>query len=77
MQGAELAKAAADLGFDGVDITVRKGGHILPERVKQTLPELVRSYLMRRLLPAELDREAFVRLGEELIDTVERDLAGV
>jgi exonuclease SbcD len=44
---------------------------------RQTLPELVRSYLMRRLLPAELDREAFVRLGEELVDTVERDLAGV
>jgi DNA repair exonuclease SbcCD nuclease subunit len=44
---------------------------------RQTLPELVRSYLMRRLIPAELDRDAFVRLGEELIDAVERDLAGV
>ena len=37
VQGAELAKAAADLGFDGVDITVRKGGHIEPQRVKQEL----------------------------------------
>lgn len=44
---------------------------------RQTLPELVRSYLMRRLIPAELDRDTFVRLGEELIDAVERDLAGV
>jgi exonuclease SbcD len=44
---------------------------------RQTLPELVRSYLMRRLIPAELDRDAFVHLGEELIDAVERDLAGV
>jgi hypothetical protein len=44
---------------------------------RQTLPELVRSYLMGRLLPAELDRDAFVHLGEELIDAVERDLAGV
>src|SRR4051812_3082467 len=41
VQGAELAKAASDLGFDGVDITVRKGGHIAPERVKETLPGLV------------------------------------
>lgn len=41
VQGPELAKAAADLGFDGVDITVRKGGHVLPENVKQALPELV------------------------------------
>jgi sugar phosphate isomerase/epimerase len=41
VEGAELAKAASGLGFDGVDITVRKGGHILPERVKETLPPLV------------------------------------
>src|SRR5947208_7242417 len=41
VQGAELAKAAADLGFDGVDITVRSGGHIEPERVMQALWELV------------------------------------
>ena len=43
---------------------------------RQTLPEIVRSYLERRPLPAELDRTAFVRLGEELMDAVERDLAG-
>src|SRR5690349_16751672 len=41
VQGAELAKAAADLGFDGVDITVRKGGHVAPEQVKTALPPLV------------------------------------
>ena len=43
---------------------------------RQTLPELVHDYLSRRPLPAELDREAFVRLGAGLIDAVERDLAG-
>ena len=43
---------------------------------RQTLPEIVRSYLEGRPLPAELDRRAFVRLGEELMDAVERDLAG-
>jgi DNA repair exonuclease SbcCD nuclease subunit len=42
----------------------------------QPLPDLVRDYLSRRPLPAELDREAFVRLGGELLDGVERDLAG-
>jgi len=41
VQGEELAQAAASLGFDGVDITVRKGGHVAPERVKQELPGLV------------------------------------
>jgi exonuclease SbcD len=43
---------------------------------RQTLPELVRAFLKQRPLPAELDREAFVGLGEALIDGVERDLAG-
>ena len=41
VQGAELAQTAADLGFDAVDITVRKGGHVAPERVRQDLPGLV------------------------------------
>jgi exonuclease SbcD len=43
---------------------------------RQTLPELVRDYLARRPLPAELDRAAFVGLGEALMDAVERELAG-
>ena len=41
VQGEELAQAAASLGFEGVDITVRKGGHVAPQRVKQELPGLV------------------------------------
>jgi sugar phosphate isomerase/epimerase len=41
VQGDALAQAAADCGFDAVDITVRKGGHIAPERVAQDLPPLV------------------------------------
>jgi DNA repair protein SbcD/Mre11 len=43
---------------------------------RQTLPEMVSSYLSGRPLPAELDRGEFVRLGQELMDSVERDLAG-
>jgi hypothetical protein len=43
---------------------------------RQTLPELVSSYLQQRPLPAELDREAFVRLGRDLMNSVDRDLAG-
>lgn len=41
VEGEELAKTSAELGFDGIDITVRKGGHVEPERVKQDLPKLV------------------------------------
>jgi sugar phosphate isomerase/epimerase len=34
----KLASAAAELGFDGVDLTVRPDGHVLPERVATDLP---------------------------------------
>jgi len=36
-----MAKAAAELGFDGVALTVRRGGHVLPERVETDLPKAV------------------------------------
>lgn len=42
LRGAELAKAAAELGFDGIDLTVRAGGHVEPARVAEDLPPLVR-----------------------------------
>lgn len=33
-----MAKTLADLGFDGADLTVRPGGHVLPEKVETDLP---------------------------------------
>jgi sugar phosphate isomerase/epimerase len=41
LHGEDLAKGAAEIGFDGVDLAVRKGGHVQPERVRQDLPPLV------------------------------------
>lgn len=38
---AVLARTARDLGLDGLDVTVRKGGHVLPENVANDLPRLV------------------------------------
>jgi L-ribulose-5-phosphate 3-epimerase len=40
---SELANQAAKLGFDGIDLTVRPNGHVLPERVKQDLPKAVKA----------------------------------
>ena len=37
----EMAKTAAGLGFDGVDLTVRAGGHVLPEKAVAELPRAV------------------------------------
>ena len=41
VQGEALVRTAADIGFDGIDITVRKGGHVEPNRVREDLPRLV------------------------------------
>jgi sugar phosphate isomerase/epimerase len=41
LAGERLAKAAAEMGFDGVDLTVRAGGHVEPARVAQDLPHLI------------------------------------
>lgn len=39
---------------------------------RQTLPQIVEAYLARRLLPSEIDRESFVKLGAAVMDAVER-----
>lgn len=37
----EVGAKAAELGFDGVDLTVRPKGHVLPESVKDDLPTAI------------------------------------
>src|SRR5690349_8194975 len=46
----ELGRALKDAGFDGLDRTVRKEGHVLPERVREDLPraaEAIQSHGLR------------------------------
>ncbi|MFK8061310.1 MAG: sugar phosphate isomerase/epimerase family protein [Polaribacter sp.] len=37
----EMSAAAAEMGFDGLDLTVRRKGHVLPENVIDDLPKAV------------------------------------
>ncbi|MEM8864763.1 MAG: sugar phosphate isomerase/epimerase family protein [Planctomycetota bacterium] len=37
----DMAEAIAELGFDGIESTVRGRGHVLPERVEEDLPKQV------------------------------------
>jgi L-ribulose-5-phosphate 3-epimerase len=37
----ELGRAVKEAGFDGVDLTTRAGGHVLPERAAEDLPRAI------------------------------------
>ena len=41
MDWKRLAEATKRMGFDGIDLTVRKGGHVAPERAAEDLPKAV------------------------------------
>ena len=36
---ADMACTTADIGFDGVDLTIRPNGHVTPEKVEEDLPK--------------------------------------
>lgn len=41
LDGKALGEKVAEMGFDGIDLTVRKGGHVEPATVKTDLPKAV------------------------------------
>ena len=45
----ELADVIAELGFVGIEATVRNKGHVQPERVEEDLPKLVEALQKRQL----------------------------
>jgi len=55
----DMAEVAADLGFDGLDITVRPKGHVLPERVVDDLPEAVDAMMGFGMKPGMITTEVW------------------
>lgn len=39
----DMASVTASMGFDGIDLTVRRKGHVEPERVAEDLPKAVKA----------------------------------
>ena len=48
-----MAEAAAEIGFDGVDLTVRPKGHVLPEQAADVLP-LALEHIKKNGLKADM-----------------------
>lgn len=51
---ADMADAAVSMGFNGVDLTVRPDGHVLPGRVEDDLPKAVDALKKVNFLPSLL-----------------------
>ena len=47
----DMSEAAKEMGFDGVDLTVRPKGHVLPERVTEDLPRATEAMKHFGLVP--------------------------
>lgn len=47
----DMSAAAAEMGFDGLDLTVRPKGHVLPENVVDDLPKAVEAMKKHGLSP--------------------------
>lgn len=47
----EMCEAVKEMGFDGVDLTVRPNGHVLPERVEEDLPKATEAMRASGLTP--------------------------
>ncbi len=68
----ELSRRIAAMGFDGIEATVRDGGHVLPERVEEDLPRLVEALEKNELevtIMASSINSARHRLTEKVLRT--------
>lgn len=72
----ELADVIAELGFVGIEATVRKKGHVLPERVEEDLPKLVEA-LKKRDLEVTVMASDVVNAGDPQHQRVLRTAAGL
>jgi sugar phosphate isomerase/epimerase len=72
----ETAELCASLGFQGVDLTVRDGGHVLPERVEEDLPKAVE--LIRKAgLQAPMITTGIVHRGSPHFEAVLKTMAAL
>ncbi|MFN7646135.1 MAG: sugar phosphate isomerase/epimerase family protein [Acidobacteriota bacterium] len=71
---SEMASQAREIGFDGVDLTVRKGGHVAPERAAEDLPK-AKETIERAGLPLTMITSDVVHPGSPHAETVLRTAA--
>ncbi|HEX4770782.1 MAG TPA: TIM barrel protein [Bryobacteraceae bacterium] len=76
LEGAELARCVAELGFDGIDLTVRAGGHVEPASAATALPPLV-SLIREQHLEVPMVTTDIIDADSPNARTVLKTLAGL
>ncbi len=66
---SDMADAAAETGFDGIELTVRPGGHVEPEAVTERLPAAIQA-IRRTGLKSDMMVTAIKGLDEPLTRSV-------
>jgi sugar phosphate isomerase/epimerase len=71
---AETAELVADVGWDGVEMPVRKAGQVLPEKVEDDLPKFVEALRAkgRELTIATTDVTSVTPLNEKVLRAVSK-----
>lgn len=65
----DMADAAKEIGFDGIDLTIRPKGHVLPEKVENDLPMAVEAMKKVGFSPS-----MFCTAVEDAANTVDKKL---
>lgn len=76
LTGPDLGPVVAKIGFDGIDLTVRRGGHVDPSRAAEDLPHLV-SIIRKQGLDVPMVTTDVVDVTSPYIRTVLSTLARV
>ena len=71
----ETARVAHEIGWDGIEVALRAGGHVLPERVDEDLPRLVGALRARgqSVLVTATDVRAADALSERVLRASARE----
>jgi sugar phosphate isomerase/epimerase len=69
MNYRDLAEVLAESGAEGIDLSVRPGGHVLPENVESALPEAVEA-ARKAGLKVEMIVTAITRPDEKFAETI-------
>ncbi len=72
----DLSGRIASMGFDGIEATVRDGGHVLPETVEEELPRLVEA-LKKNDLEVTIMASSVNSVQQPLTEKVLRIAAGL